>query len=129
LHTTRLRAAVRRVVRTLGRPGGALMERLQFRFDGGQRATAPNACIVGVVASGNLEVLIEPAPASEDCLIEISTAVNGFAEVWRAVMADFFDRHPLGGVRISINDAGATPAIVALRLDQAIEEFTRSDST
>jgi len=27
--------------------------------------------------------------------------------------------------RVSINDAGATPAIVALRLDQAIEEFTR----
>ena len=44
----------------------------------------------------------------------------------RAVMADFFERHRLGGIRISINDAGATPAIVALRLDQAIEEFTRA---
>jgi malonate decarboxylase delta subunit len=103
------------------------MERLQFRFDGGRRATAANACIVGVVASGNLEVLIEPAQLSDACAIEITTAANGFGDVWRAVMADFFERHQLGGIRISINDAGATPAIVALRLDQAIEEFTRAD--
>ena len=102
------------------------MEWLEFRFDGGSRATAANACIVGVVASGNLEVLIEPAQESTACAIEISTAANGFGDVWRAVLADFFERHRLGGIRISINDAGATPAIVALRLDQAIEEYTRS---
>ena len=102
------------------------MERLEFRFDGGQQVTAASACIVGVVASGNLEVMIEPAQQSDACAIEISTAANGFGAVWRAVMADFFERHRLGGIRISINDAGATPAIVALRLDQAIEEFTRT---
>ena len=104
------------------------MERLQFRFDGGRRATAVNSCVVGVVASGNLEVLVEPTQASDDCTIDISTAANGFGEVWHAVMADFFERHRLVGIRISINDAGATPAIVALRLDQAIEEFTGPDS-
>jgi malonate decarboxylase delta subunit len=43
--------------------------------------------------------------------------------VWEAVVADFFARHRLADVRISINDNGATPAIVALRLDQAVEEF------
>ena len=102
------------------------MEHLEFCFDGGSRATAASACIVGVVASGNLEVLIEPAQESTACAIEISTAANGFGDVWRAVLADFFERHRLGGIRISINDAGATPAIVALRLDQAIEEYTRS---
>jgi malonate decarboxylase delta subunit len=103
------------------------MERLEFRFDGGRRVAVSDACIVGVVASGNLEVLIEPAPQSDACAIEISTAANGFSDVWQAVMADFFERHRVGGIRISINDAGATPAIVSLRLDQAIEEFTRRD--
>jgi malonate decarboxylase delta subunit len=117
---------VRRVVGAVGGPGGAGVG--QFRFDGGRRATALNSCVVGVVASGNLEVLIEPTQASDDCTIDISTAANGFGEVWRAVMADFFERHPLTGIRISINDAGATPAIVALRLDQAIEEFIGPDS-
>jgi malonate decarboxylase delta subunit len=105
------------------------MERLEFRFDGGRRVAVSDACIVGVVSSGNLEVLIEPAPQSDACAIEISTAANGFNDVWQAVMADFFERHRVGGIRISINDAGATPAIVSLRLDQAIEEFTRRDPT
>jgi malonate decarboxylase delta subunit len=81
--------------------------------------------VVGVVASGNLEVLIEAAPADPSCTIEISTAANGFAAIWQAVMADFHTRHRLAGVRVSINDAGATPAIVVLRLDQAVEAFTR----
>lgn len=101
------------------------MEQLQFRFDGGRPAApAMPARIVGVVASGNLEVLIEPAPEDGACAIEINTAARGFGAIWQAVMADFFERHRIGGVRISINDAGATPAIVTLRLDQAIEEFT-----
>src|SRR5438477_4509727 len=102
------------------------MERLQFRFDGGRPSSASEPCIVGVVASGNLEVLVEPLPQSDACAIEIATAANGFGDVWRAVMADFFERHRIGGIRISINDAGATPAIVSLRLDQAIEEYLQS---
>ena len=102
------------------------MEHLEYRFDGGRPATAGSAArIVGVVASGNLEVLIEPVPGDPACSIAIATAAKGFGEIWQAVMADFFARHRLAGIRVSINDAGATPAIVALRLDQAIEEFTR----
>jgi malonate decarboxylase delta subunit len=102
----------------------AAVERLEFRFEGGRpSASAARARIVGVVASGNLEVLIEPTPQDTACAIEISTAADGFAAIWRAVMSDFFERHRVGGIRIAINDAGATPAIVALRLDQAIEAF------
>ena len=82
-----------------------------------------NARLVGVVGSGNLEVLIEPAVNSNVCRIEINTAANGFSKIWEAVIADFFERHRLADIRISINDNGATPAIVSLRLDQAVEEF------
>ncbi len=100
------------------------MERLAFTFDGGRHAGgARQPRIVGVVASGNLEVLIEPAAADAGCAIEINTAAVGFGATWQAVMAEFFARHPLAGVRISINDAGATPAIVSLRLDQAVEAY------
>jgi malonate decarboxylase delta subunit len=38
-------------------------------------------------------------------------------------LKDLFQRHALADVLISINDAGATPAVVGLRLDQAVEEF------
>lgn len=100
------------------------MEKLQFEFPGGTPA-APTAAptLVGVVSSGNLEVMVEPAALNGACRIEVSTASRGFDNVWRAVLTDFVDRSRLGNVRISINDMGATPAVVSLRLDQAAEEF------
>lgn len=100
------------------------MERLRYRFTGGKPLASPHARLVGVVGSGNLEVLIEPVAQDGACTVEISTAAQGFGTIWEAVVADFFARHPLADVRISVNDNGATPAIVSLRLDQAVEEFS-----
>jgi len=99
------------------------MERLEFRFTGGRALEAAAARLVGVVGSGNLEVLVESAALNGACTVEVNTAAEGFGAIWNAVVTDFFARHPLGDVRISINDNGATPAIVSLRLDQAAEEF------
>ena len=100
------------------------MESLHYRFTGGRDVAAGEARLVGVVGSGNLEVLIESVRQEGACTVDISTAAIGFDKVWEAVVADFFARHPLADVRISVNDNGATPAIVSLRLDQAVEEFT-----
>ena len=98
------------------------MEHLSFTYEGGT-TEAHNAIVVGVVASGNLEVMIEPTPGDAACRITIDSPARGFDDVWSAVLADFFERVKLGGVRISINDVGATPAVVSLRLDQAVETF------
>ena len=95
------------------------METLHFSFDGG-RAPAPFApALVGVVASGNLEVLVEPA-AGTGCRIDVDTSARGFGAIWEAVLRDFHDRHGLAGIVVSIHDMGATPAVVSLRLDQAV---------
>lgn len=95
------------------------VEQLSFRLDGHRPAGHFDPVLVGVVGSGNLEVLIEPA-ASSQCMVEIQTSVRGYGAVWRAVIDDFHGRHGLAGLRISINDMGATPAVVSLRLDQAV---------
>ena len=99
------------------------MESLVYRFEHGTRRLPPQAGVVGVVGSGNLEVLIEPADGSGACEIDIATAARGFGATWQAVMADFHARWQLTDVRISINDMGATPAVVSLRLDQAVESL------
>jgi malonate decarboxylase delta subunit len=96
------------------------METLRFNFSGGQRSIDA-ARLVGVVGSGNLEVLIERHPLGGGCEIEISTAAHGFGAIWEAVVRDFHQRWQLADVRVSINDMGATPAVVSLRLDQAAE--------
>lgn len=75
--------------------------------------------LVGVVGSGNLEVMIEPLEDSAQCQVNVITSAQGFAPIWNAVMQDFQERHSLSGIAISINDMGATPAVVSLRLDQA----------
>jgi malonate decarboxylase delta subunit len=100
------------------------METLHFRFENGRRPLQATPQLVGVVSSGNLEVLIEPVALNGACEIEIRTAANGFGATWQAVMADFHERWQLQDTRICINDMGATPAVVSLRLDQAAENMT-----
>lgn len=95
------------------------MEHLQFAFAGQHVPPAFDAILVGVVGSGNLEVLLEPGAEPGRCTIAITTSARGFGPIWEAVALNFQARHQLAGVAISINDMGATPAVVSLRLDQA----------
>ncbi len=98
------------------------LETLNYSLPGQQPAGAFVPVLVGVVGSGNLEVLLEPA-AGTRCDIHIETSARGFGAIWEAVVRDFHQRHPLAGVRVSVNDMGATPAVVSLRLDQAVSEL------
>jgi malonate decarboxylase delta subunit len=72
-----------------------------------------------VVGSGDLEVLLEPA-TDNSAHVSIRTSVDGFSTAWKAVLDRFFTKYD-GAVRIQINDAGATPGSVQLRLAQAVE--------
>lgn len=83
--------------------------------------------IVGVVASGNLEVLTERNLPDNECLLAIRTAAVGFGEVWSAVVTDFVERHSPGGLKFSINDGGARPDTVSLRLAQAVRLMQEDD--
>ena len=105
------------------------METLRFELDapraaGGTRKLA----LVGVVASGNLEVLLERDAPAGRCLIEISTAAQGFKPLWDAVVADFVARRAAGGLRISINDGGARPDTVSLRLAQGVRLIEETEA-
>ena len=95
------------------------MEHLKFDFAGEHAPQNFKAILVGVVGSGNLEVLMEPGADPTHCTLSITTSARGFGPIWEAVAQNFQGRHHLGGVAISINDMGATPAVVSLRLDQA----------
>lgn len=79
--------------------------------------------LVGVVGSGNLEALVEPRDLGGHMRFVIDTSIPGFDTTWQAVLRDFADRHRAGNLLITVNDAGATPSVVALRLAQAAEEL------
>jgi malonate decarboxylase delta subunit len=104
------------------------MEDLSFRHSTRIRAAGTKkVAVVGVVASGNLEVLAERTQPEGECLVEIKTAAEGFGKVWDAVIADFVERHSPGGLRFSINDGGARPDTVSLRLAQAARLMEEDD--
>lgn len=94
------------------------MERYELRYPAKERV--PHRAHVGVVGSGDLEVLLEPADAGET-RVTIRTSVDGYAAVWKRVLDRFFERWA-GAAAIEINDFGATPGMVTLRLEQAAEE-------
>jgi len=97
------------------------METLSYSHQAARPAAGTKAiALVGVVASGNLEVLVERVAPGNRCEVEIHTAAAGFGAVWEAVVADFVERCSPGGLRLSINDGGARPDTVALRLAQAV---------
>jgi malonate decarboxylase delta subunit len=77
--------------------------------------------ITGVNASGNLEILVERALPDHECLVDVTTAVTGFRPIWDAVIQEFFERSSPGGLRFSINDGGARPDTVTLRLMQCVQ--------
>jgi malonate decarboxylase delta subunit len=94
-----------------------------FRVQGKAARRAPGnrlQAITGVNASGNLEVLVERVLPDNECSVEVATAVDGFRDLWQAVIAAFFERSAPGGLRFSINDGGARPETVTLRLMQGM---------
>ena len=100
------------------------MENLSFEFGPfPPRARPLPTVLVGVVGSGNMEALCEPAALGGRMRIEVHSSIRGFAATWEAVLGDFARRVQIPDVRVTINDAGATPAVVGLRLSQAAAEL------
>jgi malonate decarboxylase delta subunit len=94
------------------------MEQIEFDYPAARRRILKKAH-VGIVGSGDMEVLLEPS-AGDGAHVSITTSVDGFRDTWKAVFDRFFSKFD-GSVRIDINDAGATPGGVLLRLEQAVE--------
>ena len=93
------------------------MEKIQYDYPA--LHSVPRRVHVGVVGVGDLEVLLEPSPDARTHVL-VNTSVDGFEATWKNVLDRFFARFQ-GAVSIEINDFGATPGTVMLRLAQAVE--------
>ncbi|WP_096203170.1 malonate decarboxylase subunit delta [Bacillus sp. FJAT-45350] len=93
------------------------MEKLSFQYKATK--TLSRQAYVGVVGSGDLEILLEPLEDQQTEVL-VRTSVNGFQEIWEAVLERFFATNDFAA-KVEINDFGATPGVVSLRLAQAVE--------
>jgi malonate decarboxylase delta subunit len=98
------------------------MEKLQFEFAAGHPAAG--RAVTGAVSSGDLEVLLEPQQGGVTT-IAVQTSVDGYGANWRALLERVFADGTLPAARIEINDNGATPGVVRMRIEQAFEEAGR----
>jgi len=102
------------------------MERLNYEFAAGQPAAGRT--VSGVVASGDLEVLLEPAGAGRTT-VAVQTSVDGYGATWKALLERVFGAGDLPAARIEINDNGATPGVVRMRIEQAYEQAATTGGT
>lgn len=98
------------------------METFDFQYPAGQPATG--RVMVGVVGSGDLEVLLEPGTPGET-RIRVTTSVNGYGAVWQAQLDRLFKADAQGwpAALVEINDFGATPGVVGMRVAQAFQSL------
>lgn len=88
-----------------------------FEYPANQKVTKKSH--VGVVGSGDLEVLISPVDKPR-IRVQVRTGMTGFNHTWEKVIQRFCEQHQ-AQVDIQVNDFGATPGVVTLRLAQALE--------
>lgn len=95
------------------------METIKLEYPAKQPAAA--RVLVGVVGSGDLEVLLEPGESGKT-QITVNTSVDGAASQWRALFDRIFATLPdAPAMNLEFNDFGATPGVVRMRLEQAME--------
>jgi malonate decarboxylase delta subunit len=102
------------------------MEKLNYTFAAG--APAAGRAVTGVVSSGDLEVLLEPGDKGSTT-VAVQTSVDGYGHNWTALLERVLGPGTLPAARIEINDNGATPGVVRMRIEQAFEEQGRADNS
>ena len=93
------------------------MEQFEFPLNGS--VAIDRLASVGNVGSGDLEVVLIPSEQRENQVI-VKTTVNNKEQRWQRIIEDVFKSESIMAT-VRINDFGATPGVVKLRLKQALE--------
>lgn len=95
------------------------METLHFQRQAQTSHIKPT--LVGYVGSGDLEVMIEPSDG-EFADIYIQTSTAGSEVRWQQIIDQITPVIPLPVMRMDIHDFAATPGVIRLRIEQALEQ-------
>ena len=99
------------------------LNELHFELQAENPADLPiNFKHLGVVGSGDMEVILEKRELNGAVKVKVVTPITGYEEIWRRVLERFVKDTGLANASIEINDNNATPVVVSLRLRQAMTE-------
>jgi malonate decarboxylase delta subunit len=87
-----------------------------------------NQTLVGYVGSGDLEVMIDYSDNSQaDIYIHSSSSAG--EQRWLALIERIEANQPLPMMRMDIHDFSATPGVIRLRLEQALEQALTKEAS
>lgn len=95
------------------------MEYIQLSYPASRQLT--ERALAGVVGSGDLEVLFEPHQ-EQQLRVKIKTSVDGSQQRWLHLFERLSQQLSLPKGLLEINDSGATPGVIRLRIEQAFED-------
>ncbi len=99
------------------------METYEYHFTLKNTVPEKKSVRCGVAGSGNLEIVLAPQAEAGCSTFTVHTNISGYKPTWDAVIARFVSEYPYAGLTYTLYDAGASPAVVALRLRQVIETY------
>lgn len=92
-----------------------------FHFTRPARNVPIDRALVGYVGSGDLEVMIDYSDHPQADIYIHSSAEQG-EQRWLSIIERLEVAHPLPAMRMDIHDFSATPGVIRLRLEQALEQ-------
>lgn len=92
-----------------------------FHFVRPARHVPIDQALVGYVGSGDLEVMIDHSDQFQ-ADIHIHSSAAGGEQRWLSIIERLEVDHPLPAMRMDIHDFSATPGVIRLRLEQALEQ-------
>jgi malonate decarboxylase beta subunit len=95
------------------------MQQIKLFFEGNE--TISDSVRVGNVGSGDLEVIFVPASSNKTEVV-INTSVDNRQQLWSDILDKCLLKESLL-MDVLINDFGATPGVVSLRVEQALEQI------
>lgn len=77
---------------------------------------------VGVVSSGDLEVLFSSEGNETELTVEITSSADNSEKRWKDLFDRLYTQGALAAGKIEIHDFAATPGVARLRIEQAMEK-------
>ena len=77
---------------------------------------------VGVVSSGDLEVLFSSEGSETELTVEITSSADNSEKRWKDLFNRLYSQGSLAAGRMEIHDFAATPGVARLRIEQAMEK-------
>lgn len=99
------------------------MQQIKFFFQGTEQIF--KSVRVGNVGSGDLEVILLPN-SGKNTQVSINTSVNNRQQLWSDILTKHLTKSFI--MDVIINDFAATPGVISLRIQQALEQITQIKS-